>query len=176
MNNYFSEIIEFLNTLKFNENELETIINICNKKLKGSTDEHYKNEMYNLINNLNNNLKTFFHSFKNITFNEKFLDSVHSYNISFKYDYFNITLSYKVAFCSEFGGVSMDNNINIIDTHQETCYNLFGINMISRFIYILNLDINEDDIKKIIILMFKAYIPNENIVFLSHKYPTSRVD
>ena len=165
MNNYFSEIMGFLNTLKFSESELETIVNVCNKKIKELTDEHYKNEMYNLINNLNNNLKTFICSLKNITFNEKFLDSVHSYNISFKYEHFNITLSYKVAFCSEFGGVSMDNNINIIDTHQETCYNLWGNNMLSRFINILNLNTNttHEELREIFTLMFKAYQPDENI-------------
>jgi hypothetical protein len=155
--------MEGLNILKFTESELEIIINLCNKKLKETTDEHYKNEMYNLINNLNNNLKTFFHSFKNITFNEKFLDSVHSYNISFKYEHFNITLSYKVAFCSEFGGVSMDNSINIIDTHQETCYNLWSNNMFTKFINILNLNTNHEELREIFTLMFKAYQPYENI-------------
>ena len=163
MNNYFSKIIEFLNTLKFTENELETIVNICNKKLRESTDEYYKNKMYDLINNLNNNLKTFIHSLKNITFYEKFLDSLHSYNISFRYEHFNITLSYKVVFCSEFGGVSMENIINIFDIHQETCYNLWGSNIITRFINILNLDTTHEEVKEMITLMFKAYQPDENI-------------
>jgi hypothetical protein len=163
MNNNFSKIIEFLNTLKFNENELETIVNICNKKLKESTDEYYKNEIYNLINNLNNNLKIFIHSFKNITFYEKFLDSMHSYNILFKYEHFNVTLSYRIAYCSEFGGVSMENNINIVDINQETCYNLWGNNMFSRFINILNLDATHEEIKEMLTLMFKAYQPDENI-------------
>ena len=162
MNN-FGGIMEALNTQKFIESELETIVKICNKKLKETTDEHYKNEMYNLINNLNNNLKLFIYSFKNITFYEKFLDSIHSYNILFKYNNFNVTLSYKVAYCSEFGGVSMETNINIVDVHQETCYNLWGNNMFSRFINILNLNATNEEVKEMITLMFKAYQPDENI-------------
>ena len=162
MNNFIN-IIEALNTIKFNESELETISSICNKKLKETTDEHYKKEIYNLINNLNNNLKTFIYSFKTITFYEKFLDSIHSYNILFKYEHFNITLSYKVTYCSEFGGISMENYINIVDIHQETCYNLWGNNMFSRFIKIINLDATQDEIKEMITLMFKAYQPDENI-------------
>ena len=162
MNN-FSNIIEALNTHKLTENELGKIINICNKKLQESTDEHYKNKMYDLINNLNNNLKTFIYSFKNITFYEKFLDSIHSYNILFKCGDFNVTLSYKIAYCSEFGGISMDNTINIVDIHQETCYNLWGNNMFSRFINMLNLNATNEEVKEMLTLMFKAYQPDENI-------------
>jgi hypothetical protein len=162
MNN-FCNIIEALNTHKLTESELETIVNLSNKKLKEMTDDHYKNEMYNLINNLNNNLKTFIHSFKKITFYEKFLDSIHSYNILFKYEHFNVTLSYKITYCSEFGGISMENSINIVDIYQETCYNLWGNNMFSRFINIINLDATQDEIKEMMTLMFKAYQPDENI-------------
>lgn len=161
MNNTFSIIMDTINNQIFNESEYQKIINICNKKIQEKTDEHYKNQIYKLINS-QDDLKLI-NSFINLSFYEKMFDSIHSYNIKFKYEYFNITLSYKVSYCSEFGGVSMDNTINIIDTHQETCYNLFGTNMISRFINILNLDINEDTIKKILTLMFKAYQPNENI-------------
>jgi hypothetical protein len=162
MNN-FSVIIESLNTQKFTESELEKILNICNQKLKEKTDEYYKNEIYKIINDLSNDIKIFIHSFKNITFYDKFIDSIHSYNIVFKYEYFTVTLSYRVAYCSEFGGVSMENSINIVDTHQETCYNLWGDKMFSRFINILNLDIDEDDVKHMITLMFKAYQPDEKI-------------
>ena len=162
MNN-FCNIIEALNTHKLTESELEKIVNLSNKKLKEMTDDHYKNEMYNLINNLNNNLKTFIHSFKKITFYKKFLDSIHSYNILFKYEHFNVTLSYKITYCSEFGGISMENSINIVDIYQETCYNLWGNNMFSRFINIINLDATQDEIKEMITLMFKAYQPDENI-------------
>ena len=157
MNNKFAIIMETLNTHSFNENELNKIINICNKKIKETTDEHYKNEIYKIINN------NIIDSFKCFHFYEKTFDSIHSYNIRFKYEYFNVTLSYKVSYCPEFGGISKDTTINIVDTHQETCYNLFGVNMISRFINILNLDINEDDINNILTLMFKAYQPEENI-------------
>lgn len=174
MDDKLSIIMDIINSNTFNENEYQKIINICNKKIQEKTNKHYIDQIYKLINS--QDYLKLINSFINLSFYEKKFDSVHSYNIKFKYEYFNITLSYKVSYCSEFGGISKDTIINIIDTHQETCYNLFGINMISRFINILNLDINEDDIKKIIILMFKAYIPNENIVFLSHKYPTSRVD
>jgi hypothetical protein len=161
--NYFPVIMEALNTHKFSESELEKISDICNKKLKETTDEYYKNEVYNLINDLNHNLKIFIHSFKKITFYDKFIDNIHSYNIVFKYEYFTVTLSYKVAYCSEFGGVSIENTINIVDTHQETCYNLWGDNMFTRFKNILNLNANEDEIKQMIIIMFKAYQPDENI-------------
>ena len=157
MNNKFTIIMDTLNTNLFNENELKKIIDICNKKIKETTDEHYKNEIYKIINN------NIINSFKCLHFYEKTFDSIHSYNIRFRYEYFNVTLSYKVSYCPEFGGISKDNTINIVDTHQETCYNLFGVNMISRFINILNLDKNEDDIKNILTLMFKAYQPEENI-------------
>ena len=162
--------MDIINSQTFNENEYQKIINICNKKMQEKTDKYYIEQIYKLINS-QDNLKLInsqdylklINSFKNLSFYEKVFDSVHSYNIKFKYEYFNITLSYKVSYCSEFGGISMDNTINIIDTHQETCYNLFGTTMISRFINILNLDINEDDIKKILTLIFKAYKPKENI-------------
>lgn len=158
MNN-FTNIIDCLNTLKFNENELETIINIANTKLKENTNEYYKNEIYKL----NNNKYKIINLFNNITFYDKSSDNFVSNNITFKYEYFNITLSHKISYCSEFGGVSIDNIINIIDTHQETCYNLFGINMISRFNNILNLNMKEDNIKEMLTLIFKAYQPDKNI-------------
>ena len=82
---------------------------------------------------------------------------------STKSTHFNVTLSYKVAFCSEFGGISMENSINIIDIHQETCYNLWGANMITRFINILNLEATHEEVKEILTLMFKAYQPDKNI-------------
>ncbi len=161
MNN-FSQVMETLNKQKFTESELETILTFCNKKLRETTDEHDKNEMYHLINDLDVNLKNFINSFKTITFYEKNIESLHSYNIMFKYEHFNITLSHKIAYCSEFGGISIDNTINIIDIHQETCYNLWGEDMFSRFINILNLETNINDVKKMINLMFKAYQPDEN--------------
>ena len=161
MNNKLLIIMDIINSQTFNENEYQKIINICNKKMQEKTDKYYIEQIYKLINS--QDYLKLINSFKNLSFYEKVFDSVHSYNIKFKYEYFYITLSYKVSYCTEFGGISMDNTINIIDTHQETCYNLFGTTMISRFINILNLDINEDDIKKILTLMFKAYKPDKNI-------------
>ncbi len=161
----FSNIMIALNTQKFSHSEYETIMNACNIKLNEITNDYYKTEMYKLLDDLNDELKNFINSIKKITFYDKFIDRVHSYNIRFKYEYFTITLAYKIGFCSEFGGINIDNCINIIDTHQETCYNLFGDSMISRFIKIINLDpeINHNEIRKMITLMFKAYQPNENM-------------
>jgi hypothetical protein len=86
-----------------------------------------------------------------------------AFNIKFNYNYFIITLSYKISFCSEFGGISIDNYINIIDTDQETCYNLWGSNMLSKFTNIINLEINENELKNMLTLMFKAYEPEKDI-------------
>ena len=149
-----------LNTSKFNESEYQIITEICNKKINEMSNEHYKNEMYKLLNNIDNNLKNFINSFDKINFYEKSNDYMHSLNITFNYNYFIITLSNKISFCSEFGGISKDYNINIIDTHQETCYNLWGSNMISRFINLLNLESSEEKIKNMITLMFQVFDAN----------------
>jgi hypothetical protein len=79
-------------------------------------------------------------------------------DIKSKYNHFNIILSHKISFCSEFGGISKENCINIIDTHQETCYNLWGANMISRFINIINLEASDDDVKNMLTLMFTELV------------------
>ena len=155
--NSFQEIIVALNDNKFNESEYEIIKNICNNKINEMTNEHYKNEMYNLLNNIDDNLKTFVNSLHTITFSDKINDYYHSYNIKFTYAHFKIILTHKISFCSEFGGISKDNFINIIDTNQETCYNLWGNNMISRFINLLNIESTEENIKEMIKLMFTAY-------------------
>jgi hypothetical protein len=155
--NSFQEIIVALNNNQFNESEYEIIKNICNKNINEMTNEFYKNEMYSLLNNIDDNLKTFINSLHTITFSDKINDYYHSYNIKFSYSHFKIILTHKISFCSEFGGISKDNYINIIDTHQETCYNLWGNNMISRFINLLNLESSKENVKEMIKLMFTAY-------------------
>ncbi len=161
----FQDILTILCNTKFNQSEYEKIASICNKKINEMSNDYYKNEMYKLLNNIDNNLKTFIHSINKVIFFEKLNDHFKSYNIIFNYNHFNITLSYKIAFCSEFGGISKENYINIIDTHQETCYNLWGSNMISRFINLLNLESNENEVKEMLTLMFQVYESSENIIF-----------
>ena len=155
--NSFQEIIIALNNNNFNESEYEMIKKICENKINEISNEYYKNEMLNLLNNIDDNLKQFVNSFHTITFSDKMNDYYHSYNIKFTYNHFNIILTHKISFCSEFGGISKENFINIIDTHQETCYNLWGNNMISRFINLLNLESSEENVKEMIKLMFTAY-------------------
>jgi hypothetical protein len=159
----FQDIIVALNNNNFNESEYETIKNICNNKINESSNEYYKKQMFNLLNNVDNNLKIFINSLNLISFSNKINDYHHSYNINFNYNHFKIILTHKVSFCSEFGGISKDNNINIIDIHQETCYNLWGDKMISKFINLLNLESNEENVKEMIKLMFTAY--NINIYY-----------
>jgi hypothetical protein len=155
--NSFQEIIVALNNNKFNESEYEIIKKICINKINETTNEYYKNEMFNLLNNIDNNLKTFVNSLNSISFSDKINDYYHSYNIKFTYNHFNIILTHKLSFCSEFGGISKENYINIIDTHQETCYNLWGDKMISKFIDLLNLESSEENVKEMINLMFTSY-------------------
>ena len=161
----FTNIMEILNTQNFIESELEAIVNICNKKIKELNNELYKNEIKKLVENINNDIiQNFINDIKYLSFNDKFINNIHSYNIKFKYNHFIITLSHKVSFCDELEGITKDNCINIIDTHQETCYNLWNNNMINRIINILNLETNNyNNIKKIFTIMFQVYQPDENI-------------
>jgi hypothetical protein len=159
----YQDIINSLRINKFSQDEYENIINIVNKKIYELTDEHCSTEMYKLLDYINGNLKFFINLIENLHFYKKLNDNMESFNIRFNYNYFIITLSHKTSFCSEFGGISIDNHINIIDTHQETCYNLWGNNMLFKFINILNLETNEDELKKMITLMFKAYQPDKDI-------------
>ncbi len=161
----FRNIMEIIHTQNLNESELETIANICTKKIKEIHNEYYKNEIYNNVINMDcfdDNIINFVNNIKKLTFDEKILNDLHSFNIKFNYYHFIITLSHKISFC-EFGGVSKDNSINIIDIHQETCYNLWNSSMISRFINIINLETSEIDVKKLFTLMFQVYQPDENI-------------
>jgi hypothetical protein len=160
----FTNIIEILNKNILSESELDKIVNVCNKKLKELNNELYKNEINKLIENINDiNIKDFINNIKYLSFYDKFINNVHSYNIKIKYCHFIITLSHKISFCDELGCITKDNSINIIDTHQETCYNLWNNNMLNRFMNIINLDANENDVKQIIIIMFQVYQPDENI-------------
>ncbi len=160
----FANIMQILNTNNFCESELETISNLCNKKIKELNNEYYKNEIYNLIKTIEgyNIIETFINNINKLTFYEKFINDIHSYNIKFNYFHFIITLSHKISFC-EFGGVSKENFINIIDIHQETCYNLWNDNMINKFINIINLAINNNELINLFNLMFRVYQPDENI-------------
>ncbi len=153
----FQEIIISLNNNNFNDSEYEIIKNICNKKINESSNEYYKNEMFKLLDNIDNNLKIFINSLNSISFSDKINDYYHSYNINFNYNHFKIILTHRVSFCSEFGGISKDNYINLIDSYQETCYNLWGDKMISKFINLLNLESNEENVKEMIKLMFISY-------------------
>ncbi len=160
----FTNIIEILNTQFFVESELETIVNICNKKIKEFNNEFYKNEINKFVENINDiNILNFTNNIKYLSFYDKFINNIHSFNIKFQYYHFIITLSHKISFCDELGGITKDNSINIIDTHQETCYNLWNNNMISRFINIIDLETNNSNIKQLFIIMFNVYQPDENI-------------
>ncbi len=160
----FTNIIEILNTQFFVESELETIVNICNKKIKEFNNEFYKNEINKFVENINDiNILNFTNNIKYLSFYDKFINNIHSFNIKFQYYHFIITLSHKISFCDELGGITKDNSINIIDTHRETCYNLWNNNMISRFINIIDLETNNSNIKQLFIIMFNVYQPDENI-------------
>jgi hypothetical protein len=159
----YKDIINTLRTYKFTQDEYENIINITNKKIFELTDEYCLDRLYKLLDNNHNNLKPLIYSFNNLHFYKTLNDYMEAFNIKFNYNYFVITLSYKISFCSEFGGISIDNYINIIDTHQETCYNLWGNNMLSKFKNIINLEINENELKNMLTLMFKAYEPEKDI-------------
>ena len=137
---------------------------ICNKKIRNLNNELYKNEINKLIKNINDiSIKNFTNNIKYLSFYDKFINNIQSYNIKIKYYHFIITLSHKISFCDELGSINKDNSINIIDTHQETCYNLWNNNMLNRFMNIINLDANENDVKQIIKIMFQVYQPDENI-------------
>ena len=159
----YEDIINTLKTKKFTQDEYENIINIVNKKIYELTDEYCLDRLYKLLDNNHNNLKTLIYSFNHLHFYKKLNDHMEAFNIKFNYNYFIITLSYKISFCSEFGGINIDNYINIIDTDQETCYNLWGSNMLSKFTNIINLEINENELKNMLTLMFKAYQPEKDI-------------
>jgi hypothetical protein len=109
-------------------------------------------------NNFINQL-TMFH------FNKKITETLISFNIKFIYNIFIITLSNRKSYCADFGGVGIDNYINIIDNNNENCYNLFGDNMIIKFKNIINLDMSEDEIKNMLNMMFSIYQPDELIEF-----------
>jgi hypothetical protein len=159
----YQDIINSLRIKRFNQDEYENIINISNKKIYELTDEYFSTKIYKLLDYINNNLKSFINSIKKLHFYKTLNDHMESFNIRFNYNYFIITISHKTSFCSEFGGINRDNYINITDTHQETCYNLWGSNMLFRFINIINLDTNEDELKQMLTLMFKAYQPDQDI-------------
>ncbi len=152
----YNNIISCINTNKYTEEEYENIINICNKKTNELTNEYYSNKIYKINNDL-------IKSFLKFNFYKKMSDSLISYNIKFNYDLFIITLSHRKSFCSEFGGFDMENRINIIDTHNEQCYNLYGTKMISKFINLLNLDISEENIRDLLNKIFSIYQPTELI-------------
>jgi hypothetical protein len=152
----YNDIIFTLKNTDFNEEEYNNIIKICYQKNDELNDNYYTNKIYELNYN-------FIKLIKKIHFNKKMNDSSISFDIKFNYEFFIITLSHKQTICADFHGLSKDNYINIIDLNQETCYNLFGNNMISKFKNIINLDLDENEIKNMIIHMFQVYQPDELI-------------
>ncbi len=152
----YNNIIIALQNRKYKDEEYENIINICKKKQEEMTNEYYSNKIYEIKSYFVNELTNF-------NFYKKMSDTLISFNIKFNYKFFIITLSNRKSYCVEFGGISIENNINIIDTNNENCYNLFGSNMLKKFLNIINLDISEQEIKNIINYMFQIYQPEELI-------------
>ncbi len=154
----YNNIIIALKNHKFSEEEYENIIKLCQNKINEQTDIYYANKISEIDN-------FFIKDITNLHFQHKISDFLISYNIKFNYKYFIITLSNKQSFCSGFGGISSENNIHIIDTHTDNCYNFFGNNIIFKFKNIINLDMTEYDIKNILNKMFYIYQPNELIIW-----------
>ena len=152
----YNQIIIALKSAKYKDEEYDNIINICKKKQTEMTDNYYSNKIYEMNNNFVNELT-------NIHFNRKMSESLISFNIKFNYNIFIITLSIRKSFCADFGSISIDNRIHIIDTHYEQCYNLFGDNMILKFKNMINLDMSIEEIKNILNEMFHIYQPDELI-------------
>ena len=152
----YDDIIFTLKNKNLNEEEYNNITKVCNIKINEITDNYYSNKIYELNYD-------FIKSITKLHFNKKINEHFISFDIKFNYEFFIITLSHRTTHCVELDGVSKENNINIIDLHQETCYNLFGNNMISKFKNIINLDLDENEIKNILTIMFKIYQPDELI-------------
>ena len=152
----YNQILISLKKNKYSQEEYETIINICNKKNDELTNEYYSNKIYEINNDFIKSL-TKFH------FNKKITESLISINIKFNYDLFIVTLSHRKSFCSEFGGINIENRINIIDTYNEHCYNLYGDKIFSKFINLLNLDMDENEIKNTFTNIYLIYQPEELI-------------
>jgi hypothetical protein len=154
----YNNILISLKNNIFTEEEYEKIISLCQNKIYEQTDIYYTNKIYEINND-------FIKDITNLHFQNKLSESLISFNIKFNYKYFIITLSNKQSFCAGFGGISSENNIHIVDTHTENCYNLFGNNIILKFKNIINLDMTEYEIKNILNNMFYIYQPNELIVW-----------
>lgn len=154
----YNNIFTALKNNNFTEEEYEKIIILCRNKIYEQTDIYYANK----INELNND---FIKETSNLHFQHKILESLISFNIKFNYKYFIITLSNRQSYCSAFGSISSENNIHIVDTHNDNCYNLFGNNIIFKFKNIINVDMTEYEIKNILNNMFYIYQPNELIVW-----------
>jgi hypothetical protein len=154
----YNDILIALKNKKFTDDEYNEIINICKQKQEEMTDNYYSNKIYEMNNNFINQLKMF-HFYK------KTSETLISLNIKFSYDIFIIILSNRKSYCADFGGVSIENYIHIIDTNNENCYNLFGDNMILKFKNIINLDMSEDEIKNMLNNIFSIYQPDELIKF-----------
>ena len=152
----YDDIIFTLKNKNLDEDNYNNIIKICNKKIDELNDNYYSNK----IQQLNYD---FIKSITRIHFSKKYTDHFASFDIKFNYKFFIITLSHKNPHCVEFDGLSKENVINIIDLHQDTCYNLFGNNMISKFKNLINLDLDEREIKNILTMMFTIYQPDELI-------------
>ncbi len=154
----YNNIFTALKNNNLTEEEYEKIIILCQNKIYEQTDIYYANK----INQLNND---FIKETSNLHFQHKISESLISFNIKFNYKYFIITLSNRQSYCSAFGGISSENNIHIIDTNNDNCYNLFGNNIILKFKNIINLDMTEYEIKNILNSIFYIYQPNELIVW-----------
>jgi len=152
----YDDIIFTIKNKKCSEEEYNNIIKLCYQKNDELIDDYYSNKIYELNYD-------FIKQLKKIHFSEKINENFISFEIKFNYNIFIIRLLYKKSNCIDFHGISKDNYINIIDLHQETCYNLFGNNMISKFKNIINLDLDENEIKNMITLMFQCYQPDELI-------------
>lgn len=155
----YNEIIKTLKNNNYTHEQYDIFINICKNKQEEIEDNNYLSK----IKMLNND---FIKLLSNFHFYTKTTDTLISFNIKFNYSNFIITLSNKKSFCSEFGCISIENDIHIIDNYNENCYNLFGDNLIHKFIKIINLNeinISVEELKDIFNNMFNIYQPNENI-------------
>jgi hypothetical protein len=154
----YNNIFTALKNNNFTEEEYEKIISLCRNKIYEQTDIYYANQIYELNND-------FIKAISKLHFENKISESLISFNIKFNYKYFIITLSNRQSYCSTFGGISSENNIHIVDTNNDNCYNLFGHNIILKFKNIINLDMTEYEIKNILNSIFYIYQPNELIVW-----------
>jgi len=154
----YDNIVSSLKTNNYTCEQYIYIMNLCKNKQEEQTDKYY-------LSKINIMEHEFIKLLTNVHFYTKTTDTLISFNIKFNYANFIIILSNKKSFCSEFGGISIENNINIIDSYNEKCYNLFGNNLIQKFKNIINLDISVEELKKILTNMFNIYQPNENISY-----------